>query len=168
MLDIAPSEPIEGDPDTVVELIPHGGSSREAWDDVVVSLFGEPTSVTTPIDDTELSAIAAKARRELPSAIKRVQAGEGELFVKGPFSIPSELRLDGSAPSELLWVAAASCDAKVCSGSLSNEPTYATNLAAGKTVSVAHAAAVDWLLKERDGGTVGGDSIKALKARMRR
>jgi uncharacterized protein YegJ (DUF2314 family) len=88
--------------------------------------------------------------------------------VKGPFPIPYESRIDGGASTELLWIAAASCDDRRCTGVLSNEPTYATNLAAGKVTSIEHTRAADWLLKRRDGGTVGGESIKVLHARSTR
>jgi uncharacterized protein YegJ (DUF2314 family) len=135
---------------------------------VVASLFGIPPSVSTAVDDKELADVARNAQRALPAAIKRFEAGDGELYVKGPFPIPPDARVDGGAPTEMLWIAAASCDAKSCTGVLSNEPTYATNIALGKTVSVKHAEAADWMLHQRDGGTVGGESIKVLKARAPR
>ena len=92
--------------------------------------------------------------------------GAGELFVKGPFAIPEAARADGGATSELLWVAVASCDTKTCIGILSNEPTYASNLAAGKTTSLERSKVVDWVIQQRDGGTIGGESIKLLRARV--
>ena len=169
VLDVVEPERQEGDPaNELAELIPNGGSTRESWDAVVASLFGVPPSVGTAVDDEELAAIAKKAQRELPAAIERFAAGEGELYVKGPFPIPPDARVDGGAPTEMLWIAAASCDARSCTGALSNEPTYATNIALGKTVSVKHAEAADWLLHRRDGGTAGGESIKLLKARVPR
>lgn len=171
VLDLREPERIEGDPDNeMTELIPHddAGGRRAAWDGVLVSLFGSAPSVETAVDDAELAAIAKKARSELPSAIKRFEAGEGTLFVKGPFAIPDEQRLDGGAATELLWLEAASCDAKSCTGVLSNEPTYATNLAMGKTTSVKRDEAVDWALQLRDGGIRGGESIKVLERRGRR
>ena len=168
-LDIVEPERQEGDPDNeLAELVPQGGSTRESWDVVVASLFGVPPSVSTSVDDEELDAIAKKARQQLPAAIKRFEAGEGELYVKGPFPIPPDARVDGGAPTEMLWIAAASCDERSCTGALSNEPTYATNIALGKTVSVKHADAADWLLQQRDGGTAGGESMKLLKARVPR
>jgi uncharacterized protein YegJ (DUF2314 family) len=166
LLDVVEPERIEGDPDNeLAELVPKGGSTREAWDEVVANLFGTPPSMRAPVDDKELGEVAKKARRDLPDAIKRFQAGEGELFVKGPFAIPEEARVDGGAATELLWLAAASCDTRACTGTLSNEPSYATNLAAGKTTGVRRADVVDWMIRQRDGGTAGGESIRVLKAR---
>lgn len=168
-LDVAEPERIEGDPDNeMIELVPKGGASRENWDVVVTNLFGAPPSVGTAVDDRELANVATKARSELPSVIKRFEAGGGELFIKGPFPIPPESRVDGGASTELLWISVASCDAKLCLGILSNEPSYATNFAAGKTTSVARAETVDWLLQQRDGGTAGGESIKVLKRRAKK
>jgi len=37
-----------------------------------------------------LAAIAKKTRRDVPDAIERFDAGEGALYVKGPFAIPKE------------------------------------------------------------------------------
>jgi uncharacterized protein YegJ (DUF2314 family) len=158
----------EGDPDNeMAELVPPGGASRESWDAVVASLFGHVTSVSD-LDDKELSAIAANARKDFPRAIARFQAGAGDLYVKGPFAIPSDQRADGGPAFEHLWIRAAACDARACTGSLSNEPSYVTNLAAGRTASVARAEIVDFLLSARDGGTIGGESIKLLRARRAR
>jgi uncharacterized protein YegJ (DUF2314 family) len=166
LLGIVEPERQDGDPDNeLAELVPEGGSSREAWDAVVKDLFGEAPSLDVPENDAELAAVAERARKTLPDAIRRFQAGEGKLFVKGPFPIPSESRVDGGAATELLWLAAASCDAVRCVGTLSNEPTYATNLAAGKTTSVQRSEAVDWMIEQKDGGTLGGESIKVLTRR---
>ncbi len=171
-LDIVEPERIEADPDNeMAELLPpghDGADPREAWDAVVASLFGRAPSMKTAIDDPELAAIAKKAQRDLPGAIKRFEAGEGTLFVKGPFPIPTEARIDGGASTELLWLEAASCDARACTGILSNDPTYATNLALGKTTSVKRAEVYDWVIQQKDGGTVGGESIKLLESRTRR
>ncbi|HVH41816.1 MAG TPA: DUF2314 domain-containing protein, partial [Labilithrix sp.] len=166
VLDVVTPERIEGDPDNEMgELVPPGGATRESWDAVVAGLFGVPPSMNAPSDDKELGDVAKKARRELPTVIKRFEAGEGDLFVKGPFPIPPDSRVDGGAATELLWIAAASCTTQVCTGVLSNEPTYATNIALGKTTSVRLDEATDWMIQHRDGGTVGGESIKVLKAR---
>jgi uncharacterized protein YegJ (DUF2314 family) len=168
-LDVVRSERDEGDPDNeVAELVPPGGAAREAWEIVVAGLFGVPSSVGTSPDDKELADVAKKARRDLPTAIKRFEAGEGELFVKGPFAIPEDARVDGGPSTELLWVAVASCDAERCTGTLSNDPTYATNIALGKTTTVRRADVADWVLLRKDGSSVGGESIKVLKARTGR
>ena len=159
-LEVVSPEREEGDPDNdLAELVPKDGASREAWDSVVASLFGVPT---TEVEDGE---VAARAKRSLGAAIAQFEAGAGELFVRGPFVIPPDARLDGGPTTANLWVAVASCDAKLCTGVLSSEPTYVTNLAAGKTTSVERAHAVDWLIRGRDGGTTGGESLKALRAR---
>jgi uncharacterized protein YegJ (DUF2314 family) len=97
--------------------------------------------------------------------VKRFEAGEGTLYVKGPFPIPEASRPDGGAKDEWMWIEASACDAKGCSGVLSNTPGYATNLAAGKPVTVARDKAADWLMRLKDGGTAGGESIKALQKR---
>lgn len=165
-LDISEAERTEGDPDNdLAEIVPAGGSTRDAWEAVIASLFGVPPSMTTSVDDKELDDIAKKARAELPSAIKQFQRGDGNLFVKGPFPIPEEARVDGGAATEQLWIRAASCDDRRCMGMLSNEPTYAGNLSAGKTTSVESSNAVDWMIELRDGGTRGGESIKLLRER---
>jgi uncharacterized protein YegJ (DUF2314 family) len=167
-LDITSPERIEGDPDNeLAELAPKGGASREGWDAVLTNLFGAPPSVEVPLNDKELDEVSKKARRDLPDAIKRFQNGYGELFVKGPFVIPSEARVDRGVTSELLWVAASSCDDHGCTGVLTNEPTHATNLAAGRITSIRRSEIADWMLQSRDGGTLGGESIKVLKARSR-
>ena len=156
----------EGDPENeMLELVPLGGTTREMWDGAIGGLFGEVPKVLFAKMDKELDAIAARARRELPSVVKRFESGEGDLFVKGPFPIPETSRLDGGAKDEWMWVDVSSCDAKSCSGALSNTPGYATNLAAGRPVSVAREKTADWLLKLKDGGTAGGESVKALERR---
>ncbi|MBX3205349.1 MAG: DUF2314 domain-containing protein [Labilithrix sp.] len=166
VLDVVRPERVEGDPDNdMAELVPEEGATREGWDTVVARLFGGTPSMTAAVDDEELAGVATNARKSLAGAIARFEAGEGELFVKGPFPIPEEARVDGGAATETLWVAAASCDARRCTGVLSNEPTYATNIALGKTTSVKRDEAVDWMIQRRDGGVLGGESIKVLKAR---
>jgi uncharacterized protein YegJ (DUF2314 family) len=158
----------EGDPDNeMAELVPPGGASRESWDAVVASLFGHVTSVTD-VDDKELAAIATAARKDFPRAIARWKGGAGDLYVKGPFAIPPDERADGGPTSEHLWIQAAACDDRACTGSVSNEPTYLTNLAVGKTTSVSRSEVVDFLLRARDGGTLGGESIKLLRSRRPR
>jgi uncharacterized protein YegJ (DUF2314 family) len=108
-----------------------------------------------------------RARKDLPSAVKRFEAGEGALYVKGPFPIPEASRGDGGAKEEWMWIEASSCNARSCTGPLSNTPGYATNLAAGKPATVARDKTADWMLKLKDGGTAGGDSIHALQRRAR-
>ena len=165
-LEVVAPEREEGDPDNeLAELVPKDGSTREAWDSVVASIFGVPATVTTETDDKELGDVAAHARGSLGKAIARFEAGAGEFFVRGPFVIPPDARLDGGPLTEMLWVAVASCDAKLCTGVLSSEPTYVTNLAAAKTTSVERAHAVDWMIRGRDGGTTGGESLRVLRAR---
>jgi len=167
-LDTASAERTEGDPDNeMVELLPRGGATREAWTSAMNELFGAAPRVVFAGKDAELDGIAAKARRELPEALKRYEAGDGSLFVKGPFAIPVEARLDGGATEEWMWVQVTSCDSRSCSGLLSNTPGYATNLAAGKAVTVARDRAADWVLRLGDGGMAGGDSIRALGKRGR-
>lgn len=165
-------ERIEGDPDNeMVELLPAGGAGRETWDNVLVSLFGLSPSTMTAIDDEELTAIAEQARHELPQAITRFEAGEGDLYIKGPFSVDPSLHEHDThdaqrASTEMLWIAVATCDARACTGVLSNEPSYATNVTLGTTTSVRRDDVVDWMLHRRDGSTLGGASIEVLKGRM--
>lgn len=165
VLDLLDTEREDAEPDFMAELVPNNGASRESWDLALASLFGAPPSLATHADDKELGDVAKKARESLPTAIKRFQAGEGTFFVKGPFTIAEDNRVDGGPATELLWVRVASCDEKLCTGVLSNEPTYATNVAPGKTTSVKRAETVDWMIQQRDGGTAGGESIKVLRAR---
>jgi uncharacterized protein YegJ (DUF2314 family) len=158
----------EGDPDNeMLALVTPAGTSREDWDGALAGLFGEVPKVVFAKLDKELDAIAARARRELPAAVKRFESGEGALFVKGPFPIPETSRLDGGAKDEWMWIDVSSCDAKGCAGTLSNTPGYATNLTAGKPVSVARDKTADWMLKLKDGGVAGGESMKALEKRTR-
>lgn len=168
-LDTVDAERIEGDPENeMLELLPRGGATREAWTSAMTELFGAaPRVVFTGGKDPELEAIATRARRELPGALKRYEGGEGALFVKGPFAIPVASRLDGGAGEEWMWVQVTSCDAKACAGLLSNTPGYATNLAAGKPVTVARDRTADWMLRLGDGGAAGGDSIRVLEKRGR-
>lgn len=165
-LDAIDVERTEADPENeMLELVPHGGATTEAWGNVIAALFGEVPKVVFATFDKELEAIAVHARRELPGAVKRFEAGEGALYVKGPFPIPEASRIDGGAKDEWMWIEASACDAKGCSGVLSNTPGYATNLAAGRPVTVARDKAADWLMRLKDGGTAGGESIKALQKR---
>ena len=167
-LDTVDAERTEGDPENEMqELLPRGGATREAWTSAMTELFGAAPRVVFTGKDPELDAIATRARRDLPTALKRYEGGEGALFVKGPFAIPVESRLDGGASEEWMWVQVTACDPKTCSGLLSNTPGYATNLAAGKAVTVAREKAADWMLRLGDGGTAGGDSIRVLEKRGR-
>jgi uncharacterized protein YegJ (DUF2314 family) len=167
-LDALDTERTEGDPENeMLELVPHGGATRAAWDGVVTELFGELPKVVFAAFDKELDAIAVRARKDLPAAVKRFEAGEGTLYVKGPFPIPEASRIDGGGKDEWMWIEVSSCNPKGCSGVLSNTPGYATNLAAGKSVSVAREKTADWLMRMKDGGTAGGESIKALQKRAR-
>lgn len=164
--DTTDAERIEGDPENeMLELVPRGGATREGWSSVVTELFGETPRTVFAAFDKELEGIAVKARRDLPLAVKRFDAKEGALFVKGPFPIPEESRIDGGASDEWMWVEVSSCDAKTCAGVLSNTPGYATNLAAGKPVKVTREKMADWMLRLGDGGVLGGDSVKALQKR---
>ena len=167
-LDAVDVERTEGDPDNeMLELVPPGGANRDAWDSAIAGLFGEVPRVVFAKADKELDAIAARARRDLGGAVKRFESGEGALFVKGPFPIPEASRVDGGARDEWMWIEISTCDAKGCAGTLSNTPGYATNLTAGKPVSIARDKAADWLLKLKDGGTAGGESVRALEKRSR-
>jgi uncharacterized protein YegJ (DUF2314 family) len=165
-LDAIDVERTEADPENeMLELVPRGGATSAAWGSVVADLFGEVPKVVFATFDKELEAIAVHARRDLPGAVKRLEAGDGKLYVKGPFPIPEASGLDGGAKDEWMWIEASACDAKGCSGLLSNTPGYATNLAAGKPVTVAREKTADWMMRLGDGGTVGGESIKALQKR---
>lgn len=162
-LDATEAERAEGDPDNdIVELVPAGGANGESWDRLVVTLTGRAPQIVPAADDAELRAIAARARQELPRAIARFTHGEGTLFVKGPFPVAGA---DSGVKEELMWIEVRACDARACTGTLANEPGYATNLAMGKPAEVRRAAAVDWMLKLHDGGTAGGASIDALERR---
>lgn len=173
-LETADAERTEGDPENeMLELVPGPkgatpkgeAATREAWASVATELFGATPKVVFATFDKELDAIAARARKELPGAVKRFESGEGALFVKGPFPIPEASRLDGGAKDEWMWIQVSSCDAKGCAGALSNTPGYATNLAAGRPVRVERARTADWMMRLADGGTAGGESIRALQRR---
>jgi uncharacterized protein YegJ (DUF2314 family) len=151
----------------MVELVPRGGATREAWAGAAAELFGEAPKVVFATFDKELDAIAVRARKELPGAVKRFEQGEGALYVKGPFPIPEASRIDSGASDEWMWIEVSSCDAKGCAGALSNTPGYATNLAAGRPVRVSREKTADWMLRLKDGGTAGGESIRALQQRAR-
>jgi uncharacterized protein YegJ (DUF2314 family) len=156
-LDVVKAERAEGDADNdIVELVPDGTTT---WSEVLQDLFGKVRTVSAPIDKD----IAKRAQKDLPNALKRSQRGEGELFVKGPFPIPPASRADGGPTMEYLWISVASCDDASCKGALANTPSYANNLAAGKTTSVARKDVVDWVIRLSDGGLSGGESIKALQ-----
>ncbi|HEY8077636.1 MAG TPA: DUF2314 domain-containing protein [Labilithrix sp.] len=151
------AERTEGDPDNdIVELVVQGA---ESWNEAMTELTGRAPDVMVSPDDPELQKIAAAARKDLPTAIKRFEAHEGTLYVKGPFPIPE------SDEKEWMWVEVASCDRSACVGVLSNDPGYATNLALGKSAKVARTDAADWVLRFPDGGTAGGASIAVLSSR---
>lgn len=150
----------EGDPDNeLAELVPRGGVSGEAWASVIGGLLRRAPQVSFAAFDAELSAIATRSRRELPDVVKRFERGAGTLFLKGPFSGA------GDAGTEWMWIEVRRCDARACTGPLTNTPTLATNLAEGKAASVSRAEAADWLLRLPDGGAEGGESIRALERR---
>ena len=166
-LETSPHERVEGDPENdMVQLAPHGGGSRESWTSAASELFGRSAPIVfAPGKDPELDAIAVRAKKELAGAVKRFATGDGALYVKGPFAIPAESRLDGGASEEWMWMQATTCDDKSCTGLLSNTPGFATNLAAGKEVSVTRTDAADWMLQLPDGGAAGGASIGVLEKR---
>lgn len=159
-LEAIDAERTQGDADNeIVELVPagvDGGSLRDAWDAAVEKLLGEPARSVETKFGKDLEAAAARARAELPAVLKRFDAGEGELFVWGPFPIPDDERADGGPEEEWLWVKVASCDERACTGTLSNRPMYASNIASGKTTSMARAKIADWMLHLADGGVAGG------------
>ena len=165
--EVADAERSAGDPEDFVELVPMGGatgeSMREAWDAVVAKLFGESTRAVETKPTKELETAGAKARKDLPAVLKRFAAGEGELFVWGPFVIPPDERADGGPDDEWLWVKVASCDDNACTGALSNRPMYATNIASGRTTSLPRAKIADWQLRFPDGGIAGGETTKLLQ-----
>jgi hypothetical protein len=165
--EVADAERAQGDPEDFVELVPVGGakgeSMREAWDGVVQKLFGESVRYAETKPGKELEAAGARARKELPGVLKRFAAGEGELYVWGPFVIPPDERADGGPEDEWLWVKVASCDENACTGALSNRPMYATNIASGRTTSMPRAKIADWLLRLADGGVAGGETTKLLQ-----
>jgi uncharacterized protein YegJ (DUF2314 family) len=163
-LEVVTPERQAGDPvNDMVELVAPGGTTPEAWSEVVSSLFGEPPQVVLATFDEELGAIARTARTRLPSLLRRFERGEGRLFVKGPFPIPDAA--DGGGTAEWMWLEVTSCDAKACSGALSNTPAYASNLAAGAPAKVDRAEIGDALLRLPDGGAEGGESIGILQGR---
>lgn len=165
-LEVVTPERVAGDPENeMAELVPPGGATTEAWAGVVRALFGAAPEVVLASFDAELDAIGARARRELPGALRRFEAGKGRLFVKGPFPIPEGDRGDGGPRDEWMWLEVSSCDARACSGALSNAPAYATNLAAGKPAKVDRERIADWLLRLPDGGAEGGESIRVLERR---
>lgn len=161
-VDAVPAERTEGDPDNeMFELVPR---SSPDWDEAVANLFGEPPDVVHAAFDKELEGVAERARKELPRAIQRFERRDGQLYVKGPFPIPGSD--SGADQFEWMWVEISSCDTKVCSGTLSNTPGYATNLSAGKPVTVDRTRVADWMLRMADGGIAGGDSIELLRRRQ--
>lgn len=150
----------EGDPDNeMAELVPPGGVANGTWGAVLTSLFHRAPAVAFTAMDAELSAVATKARASLPAALKRTDGGAATLFVKAPF--PTK----GDAGSEWLWIEVQRCDAKTCTGPLTNTPTYATSFVEGRPATVKRAELADVLLRLPDGGTEGGDSIRILEAR---
>lgn len=166
-LEALDAERTQGDPDNeIVELVPSGvdaGTPREAWDVAVQKLFGEPARSVEATFGKDLEAAAARARSELPAVLKRFEAGEGELFVWGPFPIPEDERADGGPEEEWLWVKVASCDERACTGTLSNRPMYASNIASGKTTNMPRAKIADWMLRLSDGGVAGGKTTAIVE-----
>ena len=151
----------EGDPDNeLAELVPKGGVSGEAWASVLGGLLRRAPQVSYAAFDAELTGIATRSRRELPEVVKRFERGAGRLFLKGPFAAPG-----ADAGAEWMWIEVRRCDARACTGPLTNTPALATNLAEGKPAAVQRAEVADWLLRLPDGGAEGGESIRALERR---
>lgn len=140
----------------LVELQPTvGGPTRETWDHIVTSTYGTAGDEAKPDE-----AVTKKIRASLPDAVKRFQAGDGYFFMRGPFPIPEDERLDGGAGTKQLWIQAASCGATLCSGVFQAAPNATPNVAPGKTVSVNRNEASDWMIRQRDGGTAGGETLR--------
>lgn len=169
LLEAVAADRAQGDADNdLVELVPPVGVTREGWDDVVDRLFGDrPHAVETKFD-AELEAAAQRSRAELPRALARRDAGEGELFVWAPFRIPEDERADGGPEEEWLWVKVSTCDEGGCTGTLSNRPMYASNIASGRTTRVPRAKIADWMLRLPDGGLAGGKTTALVERRQER
>ncbi len=153
----------EGDPDNeMAELLPPGGPGAESWAQVITSLFQKAPQVAFTAFDEELQKLATRARKELPSALARFQKGEGALFVKAPFPVSAT---NADAGSEWMWIDVKRCDAKACTGVLTNTPAFATSFAEGKPATTKRSEIADWLLRLPDGGAEGGESIRVIERR---
>lgn len=161
-LEVVEAERVEGDPENdIVALIPPAGPDPAGWDAVLATLMGRKAQQVIVANNAKLDAVATKARKSLGDALAK--RGDAKLFVKAPFAV--EHPRDGGPKEEAMWIDVASCDAKHCSGTLTNDPGYATNLSLGKTVRVPRETVLDWMIEHGDGGTVGGDSIGILEGR---
>ena len=158
-----PSDP-END---VIELQPpRAGSSRDAWDEVIADLFGEPPWANIAPDDKELGDVAKKMRASLPDAVKQFQSGAGLFFRQRP--VPDRARRaarrrrrDEPALDPDRVVRCQTLHRHVHERALVPVPTSPP----GKTASVSRTEALDWMIEQRDGGVMGGESIKLLSAR---
>ena len=161
-LDVVEAERVEGDPENdIVALIPPAGPDPAGWDAVLATLTGKKVQQVVVGKDARLDAVATKAKKTLGDALAK--RGDAKLFVKAPFAV--EHPRDGGPKEEAMWIDVGSCDAKSCSGTLTNDPGYATNLSLGKAVRVDRDKVLDWMIEHGDGGTVGGDSIGILEGR---
>jgi hypothetical protein len=143
-----------GDPDNVLlELLPPGGESAESWSAALDALFGDAPRLVHADQDERLLAIAEHARKTLPDP-----GDGGTLFVKGPFPYD-----DGGR--EWMWIEARHCDARGCSGPLTNDPSFAVSFHKGDDAGVRVEDVADWLLTLPDGGSVGGASVLELERR---
>lgn len=164
VLDAVEPPRTEGDPDNeMAELVPPGGVASDAWASVLGALLVRAPQVAFTAMDGELEAVATRARRDLASAVKKASLGSGTLFVKGPFPVKADAGVDAGA--EWMWIEAQRCDARACTGPLTNTPAFATNFAEGKPATVLRAEVADWLLRLPDGGAEGGESVRVLEKR---
>ncbi len=97
--------------------------------------------------------------------MKRFEKGRSA-SPEGPFAIPAESRLDGGASEEWMWMQVTSCDPKGFAGFYRTARPMPTNLfGPERPCRWSREKSADWLLRLPDGGTAGGESIKALQKR---
>ena len=108
--------------------------------------------------------IAVKARR-LPRRGEAIRGRRRELYVQAHFRSRRPHASTAARRTSGCGSRSPHATRRAARGVLSNTPGYATNLAQGRPVTVAREKAADWLMHLKDGGTAGGDSIKALEKR---
>jgi uncharacterized protein YegJ (DUF2314 family) len=159
----------EGDPDNVLlRLVPLGAHDPAAYDALVARVFGRVDGVVDAPDAPALAAIADRARASFPAvadAFARERTSGATLLVKLPFHTTA---LDGSTgdagPLEWMWVSVASVSDAGIEGTLANTPVYVADLHSGSPITGRRDEVADYLLDHGDGGKVGGDSMRLLRA----
>jgi uncharacterized protein YegJ (DUF2314 family) len=117
--------------------------------------------INVPDDDPEMAAAIAKARSTLPEFWKAREAeAEGEENFSLKVMVPY-----GSGKHEHMWLVDIDREDDKLSGTISNQPAYATNVSQGDVHEFTEAEISDWTFM-RNGKMVGNETMRPLLKRM--